>query len=1441
MAPRSKSTKKRASGTSSKAKNNMVPIHETSSQIPAIASPLLVTPICTSYDRRGSACMSETSETSPISASSAISSSSVSSSTSTSISLNDDTLLESTSHRTPTQLKGNSCIPDISVKSLENHIDIQINANVLDTANASEKKNKTRIETSIVNAPLISKSLVEEQSYDIYSKSIEEQLPVEEATSILQTRMDNQTLEEQVISDSIIKESSTVDTVCSNQDSTTATSPTLMESEALTLNVQPTTIHEPSNCDKDVMLLKDSGYQNDEKLQLCSEKDVRFEQQVVEVVVPGMEPRNRQQSNRRNIPADITKPEAEDSYQGELCQSPSNSNLGLKGYMAKLRELEDASEKVVRDAIQCLVKDNDMELSYISILAVINVLSCRSDQESIVPTDIPDHILKLGQSMRREATEKTGRLYSKLLKIMTRSYIVDALSKETMQQDAISPEDLYLKLYNAIQGAGYNLQDQDHLNMCQYLLGSQCTDEALACLDRIDSKRWNSQIYRASITCHLFSKPRHLHEAGLILNKYLEYIKLSLHKFLGANKTNANLTLERSLREKEQENRAMIKKWFKLQLDASKWEEIVAQYERRRARLLHAPENIERFSATYTDSDPGLNNGSLHSITLQLSRRSSTVSSLSTSSSAFTIPQPEVAPKISTTSTQQPSQPNIPESTSMSSIMSPFTYISSLISSQRRNSSSSIATISSINTDTRTCSTQSQPSSTLSQTNVNLSHKYQISRYLSALDNGILEECINHKQFKYGWEQVYERMGSTLEDKDTVKIVMRLCKRAFLGHGGLRPNQPGSPNVLTNDICFEDEYSNQSIDDDAEGECSKDCNDDEDLEWSVIVSLLKEKELARRTNSLPAREIKQDDPEIWEARAWVIYNKAMTNPIFFGTNACSPTGSPTQSQQSPSNIGASHGHNGSTSTSALPPTVTTNVTGTSSLTVFLHNILTIAINSPEKSSRFLKAFRIYSTMRNDPLNQYQVQLRDPFVMTCMIKAIYDTVLTITRSQKRLQQQHERQESCGFQGSESNMDLQSEATLKQSIMSIGPLVDLAFEIYADMRNVGPIRYLPHLSALVPSSPTSNGQGIPNTSNGGGMTNPAPSGPIVGSMSMFFQLSSRPPAPPSSTVDLSACGSNVLLARSTARPAPPAPVFTGRYIGSTNKILSPTSTTSPVAVQPCIFQDLNPTLVQNVHARRIPSELYLALLHLCTQVPLSGIQQSFRVAKTIVADMMTIKLGQLPANLDRHLAAALQVYHDQWMCRPQELKGRKRSLECCNSGKKSADNSQAEETSDGCMFHRWMYQSEEYILKYITSTNVTADASRLISDLSDTPAVRATASSTAAKASLANTTSKSTMGEVIESSHYSISKRDADLDELDQYLKARAAVTGMDSSKSTEKQRDNGDSLADELDHDTCNDRWYWDLWSREDPALQNIRFSRRRARMLWRHVDSLNDM
>lgn len=377
-------------------------------------------------------------------------------------------------------------------------------------------------------------------------------------------------------------------------------------------------------------------------------------------------------------------------------------------------------------------------------------------------------------------------------------------------------------------------------------------------------------------------------------------------------------------------------------------------------------------------------------------------------------------------------------------------------------------------------------------------------------------------------------------------------------------------------------------------------------------------------------------------------------------------------------------------------------------------------------------------------------------MTCMIKAIYDTVLVVsgTRGQEMSQQEEPLQHT-------------------QLSMSIGPLIDLAFEIYADMRNVGPIRRLPQLSALAPTTSIPRSLKTPGTMTHVSQEPTVPSNGSTGSMSMsiFFQLP-RGPSVSSSlpSVDLSACDGSA----------------------------------TPSGATCATFQSLNPTLSPAFPGRRrLPKEVYLALLHLCVQVPLSGIQQSVQVVKTIIADIVSTRSGQQPADLDRHLAAAMQVFHDQWMCRPKELKGRdggdnldERSKEACSG-------------IEGCLFHGWMYRPEVNTQEYMTSLN-TCLGNVPPTDLCGTSTTMPPGSASATDLSSGITSPVSSNDESYtvmmgknndESPHYGVSVHDAELDEIDRYLGERAAAEALD-------KKDTCTHWIDGFDHDTCNDGLYW---------------------------------
>ncbi|KAI8595368.1 hypothetical protein EDD21DRAFT_391407 [Dissophora ornata] len=229
----------------------------------------------------------------------------------------------------------------------------------------------------------------------------------------------------------------------------------------------------------------------------------------------------------------------------------------------------------------------------------------------------------------------------------------------------------------------------------------------------------------------------------------------------------------------------------------------------------------------------------------------------------------------------------------------------------------------------------------------------------------------------------------------------------------------------------------------------------------------------------------------------------------------------------------------------------------------------------------------------------------------------------------------------------------------------------------------------------------------------------------------------------------------------------------------------------------------------------------------------------------------------------------------MCRPQELKERRErdvkkdgagNKEGCSGDAKEGLTNSCRRGNEGrdegctttmmgeCVFHGWMYRPEEYVHEHMATSSTSgssndSSANASICGLSDTTSATAAPSSSSPEPHLAS--SSACVSRTIletedeESSQYSISKHDADLDELDQYLIQRGATVSAKSATMTGKGAtvlsDNETiNYTKALDRDTCNDRFYWDLWGRDDPVLQNISFSRRRARMLWRHVANLEE-
>lgn len=796
-----------------------------------------------------------------------------------------------------------------------------------------------------------------------------------------------------------------------------------------------------------------------------------------------------------------------------------------------------ASERVAAVALQCLTKDKDMELSYVAILSAITVLQSQEDHQP----DFEDLDKPLTAEMKAYKT-KVAEAYSQVLDILCKSEVADGLGKETLRQGVMAPEELYAQLYGSIQQAGYDLQDEAHLSMAQYWTDRKKIEEAQECIYRIEPSQWTGSVYRAAITCHLFARPRQSQEAEGLLQKYID-------------------SQEASQGQVEAESK--IRTWYRLQQDASKWEEVKAQYESRRARLVDAPANVERVEAESRLTPQALQqlqeqqrspqriNGHKRSVSIA----SSTTSSSHRRTASGQIAGSPVGHQRNPSSSHQrtpsgalnwPSGAaatlNAPDPTVAKpgfSFLSPFKFGSKSTNAE---------------------ATQSSATPTA------LPSRIHVNRHLTVLDNNMLEECIAHKEFEYGWKNVYERMGPSLEDGETAKIAMRLCRRAFLGHSGMSPKEPGSPNIVAKDFSF-------------------------------------------GPGDQQACRSKQD-PELWEARAWVIYNKAMLGSSTFLSSSSSSAGSTTNSASGATPAGSA----------------------AMSVSVFMHDILTIAIHSPEVSSRYLKAFKVYSGMRSDA--HFHQQLRDPFVMGLMLKAIYDAVLAVINNPGQLLPKTSEQKA---EAKKHHRRSSSLSLNRAQPMTLGPLMDLAFEIYADMRNVGPIRHLPSLVNLAPTSPTSKHS-------------------RQASLSRISTNSSR---------------------SATSQAEAPSETATSSTVS-----ISPRSSFTVLSMP--VFQELNATLKAYPQARRLAPELYLALLHLCIHVPVFRI--SSQVVKTIVSDMSAGSARQVP-HLDLHLAAALQSYHDTWMC----------------SVGGTTHDEDYDSNDDKCDYYEWMYQSEEAFQDQLSKIN------------------------------------------------------------------------------------------------------------------------------------------
>ncbi|KAF9581602.1 hypothetical protein BGW38_001328 [Lunasporangiospora selenospora] len=907
----------------------------------------------------------------------------------------------------------------------------------------------------------------------------------------------------------------------------------------------------------------------DEEVEESSQEPLDKTPKDENVEEPSQEPLNRVPNDEKveepsQEPLD-KKPkheETEESSQGPLEVTVLESaNAQAPVAEPEIPAWDIASETVATIALKCLSVDRDMELSYVAILSVLTVLQEKPAQE--VNGDDPCE-------MAREFKAKVAGIYADILEIMCDPSVVEGLGKETAQQGLMSAESLYTQFYNATQQAGYHFSAASHLSMTRYLMGIGKFDEGFECIHQIEPTNWTGPIYRAIITCHLFAKPRRIQDAEVVLGKYVQF----------------------SVSQPGGDSEEKIRTWYRLEQDALKWEDIKAQYERM-TNAAEAQGNLLTTQALEQLQDQQMSppRRSFHqrSVSVASSNSSShqrTPSSQFPSSPASHRRSPSGQGHQRTTSgatawpSGKPANINTsvvaPAPTQQIATKGTFSFLSSLKFTSRASEDGT-----------------SQPSSAATSA---LPSRIHANRHLTVLDNGMLEECIVHKQFEFGWKNVYERMGPTLEDGETIKIAMRLCRRAFLGHGGIAPELPGSPNITSRDMYFPET---------TQGEGTLDA-------------------------------LQSTDPELWEARAWVLYNKAMLNPNLSLSKSTGPS------------FSQAHGHNGSHGNAGAGQGAPV----TSPLARFFHDILIVANHSPEVPSRYLKAFKVYSSMRSD--SHCHHLLRDPFVMTCVIKAVYDAVLNVVHNPDQLPppaQQERTTEVLKHHRRSSSLSLN-----RSQPMTLGPLMDLAFEIYSDMRNVSPIRHLPSLVTLA-SSPTTR------TSK-------------AGVASQF--LGTSPPLTCSTATS------------STIEPS---------EIGTVSTIsISPRPSFSEMAIP--MFQELNPALQPNKHARRLPSELYLALLHLSLQIPVY--RMSSRVVRTILDDMTSDLAAEPGCSLDRHFAAALQGYHDTWMC---VMDAPRRS-----SSSGTSDSQQSAVVVKRCVYHEWMFKSDEAIQEHLVKMENEAEADR-----------------------------------------------------------------------------------------------------------------------------------
>jgi hypothetical protein len=155
--------------------------------------------------------------------------------------------------------------------------------------------------------------------------------------------------------------------------------------------------------------------------------------------------KEQQQQQLQQQPKDGTTDVSQSKPQCEAAPVDGNTSV--------LSSWDIASEHVATVALQCLSKDKDMELSYVSILSAMTVLQSKQDE----PPEINDPIEPISQELQ-DARQNMAKAYSQIITIMCRTNVAESLGKETLRQGVMSPEALYTQFYGSVQQAGYDLE-----------------------------------------------------------------------------------------------------------------------------------------------------------------------------------------------------------------------------------------------------------------------------------------------------------------------------------------------------------------------------------------------------------------------------------------------------------------------------------------------------------------------------------------------------------------------------------------------------------------------------------------------------------------------------------------------------------------------------------------------------------------------------------------------------------------------------------------------------------------------------------------------------------------------------------------------------------------------------------------------------------------------